>query len=302
MPVHGSAAKVPFYRLVYVCMMFAFWGLLSGVCPVRADNILREPPIVQYSSPYSVRLPYEIRELIPDLLEGERGHRHHQSKISYQHWYNHTVVGPWGPLPREYMPPAIAEGKSAEWKRARVIAAALRFVGYHYRHHYIPDWDPPQGWHTPKAGGTRHDGKGVDCSNFTSFVYNQALGIGFSSDIHKQAAMEGVSIHGEFWGKDVTIIPRQESVAQWKSVLKPGDLLFIRPRSGIGISHVVIWLGAWGISSDNTPLILDSHGADVRDANKQLIPEGVHIRPFRSGSWYASSADHAIRVIQDDKQ
>lgn len=251
-----------------------------------------------YQSPYGVKLPWPIPELIPDLLEGKRGESAGEAKIPESDWYGHSHpwVGPWGPLPHRFKPPKIAEGKSDDWKRARIIATALRFIGYHYRHHYIPDWDPPPGWYTPKPGGTRHDGKGLDCSNFTSFVYNQGLGIHFSSDVHKQAATETVTINGTEQAVTIKLIPRQNSAEAWAKVLKPGDLLFIRPRSSETISHVVIWIGPWGVPGGQ-PLVMDSHGADVRDEDGKLIPDGIHLRPFRPDSWYATRADHALRII-----
>lgn len=269
--------------------------LLLVIVPVgfAADN-----GGADYQSPYGVKLPWPIPELIPDLLEGKRGEAAREAKLPESEWYSHSHpwVGPWGPLPHKYKPPKLAEGKSDDWKRARIIATALRFIGYHYRHHYIPDWDPPPGWYNPKPGGTRHDGRGVDCSNFTSFVYNQGLGIRFSSDIHKQAALETVTVNGTEQELPVRLIPRQDSVEAWARVLKPGDLLFIRPRSSETVSHVVIWIGQWGMPGGR-PLILDSHGADVRDENGALIPDGIHLRPFRSDSWYATRADHAIRIV-----
>jgi len=263
------------------------------VCAAEQGSAQRR----EYRSPYSVRLPFSREELIPDLLRGERGDPRLESKAPHSEWYSKSRhIGPWGPLPREYPPPEIAHDKGVEWKRARVLATALRFVGYHYRHHYIPDWDPPEGWHTPAEGSPRHDGKGVDCSNFTAFVYNQALGLGFSSDIHKQAAMTHVLVHGSERTERVEVIERRGSVEAWKDALRPGDLLFIRPRSGEGISHVVIWVGEWGEPGD-APLILDSHGADTRDANGVVIPNGIHLRPFREGSWYAECAAHAVRIV-----
>jgi len=284
-------------------MTVYFRFLITGLClalalaaiPAKAADELSE---FKYISPYGVKLPWTALELIPDLLEGERGKVRNESKISDFDWYGHShpFVGPWGPRPHKYRPPLLALGKSDDWKRARVIATALRFLGYHYRHHYIPDWDPPPGWYTPKSGQTRHDGKGVDCSNFTSFVYNQALGIGFSSDIHKQAAIDSVTIYGSDRQMPVTVIPLQDSPAAWAKALKPGDLLFIRPRSSESISHVVLWIGDWGLPKGQF-LVLDSHGADVKDSDGTLIPDGIHLRPFRNGSWYATRADHAIRII-----
>ncbi len=251
-----------------------------------------------YRSPYGVRLPFAVKELIPDLLDGERGDPRLEAKIPHADWYRHEKprVGPWGPLPRAYQPPAIAAGRSDEWKRARILATALRFVGYGYRHHHVPDWDPPPGWYMPEPGGTRHDGKGVDCSNFTSFVYNQGLGIGISSDVAKQAATQTAVLNGSGETFAVKVIPRQDSLEAWKKALLPGDLVFIRPRSGEGISHVVIWVGDWGTPGD-APLVLDAHGADTRDSAGVAIPSGIRLRPFRSDSWYRTSADHAIRIV-----
>ena len=238
--------------------------------------------------------------LIPDLLQGERGNPRYESVVPHENWYQHggsPWVGPWGPLPRKYPPPALAQDKEEDWKRARLIATALRFIGYRYRHHYIPDWNPPPGWHIPKPGNPPHDGKGVDCSNFTAFAYNQGLGIGFSSDIHKQAVIESAEVHQTDDQLAVTWIPRQSSVDDWKKVLKPGDLLFIRPKNDESISHVVLWIGEWSVTPDGSTLVLDSHGADVRDADGSLIPDGIYLRPFRPGSWYATRADHALRII-----
>lgn len=191
------------------------------------------------------------------------------------------------------------QGQSDEWLRARVVATALRFIGYRYRHHHLPDWDPPPGWYTPRTGGVQHDGKGVDCSNFTAFVFNQGLGIAISSDVQKQAKTQTAVLNGAGRSFAVTTIPTQDSAAKWAAVLKPGDLLFIRPRKSDAISHVVLWIGPWGVSAEGAPLILDSHGADVRDENGKLIPAGVYLRPFRANSWYATRADHALRLIGD---
>lgn len=288
-------------KLIFRWLLLFIFAVLVTAIPVTCCSAQDEGGgDIPYQSPYRVSLPYTPQELIPDLLDGERGDPRFESKVPYHKWYGHTSnpwIGPWGPLPRAYPPPAIARGKSDEWKRARIIATALRFLGYNYRHHYIPDWDPPPGWYTPKPGGTRHDGKGVDCSNFTSFVYNQGLGIGFSSDVQKQAATGIATIHGSDRTIAVTVIPRQNSIAEWKQALKPGDLIFIRPRNGNRISHVVIWIGDWGMPADGPPLIIDSHGADIRDKEGVLIPSGIHLRPFKAGSWYDTNADHAIRIF-----
>ena len=284
--------------LAAMFLSVAALSLSSSMCLADTD-LAGDDGRAEYRSPYSVSLPWPVGELIPDLLEGERGDPRREAVLPHDLWYQHRDpwVGPWGPLPRHYDWPGIADGKSDDWKRARVIAAALRYLGYQYRHHYIPDWNPPIGWYVPKPGGTRHDGKGVDCSNFTSFVYNQALGFGISSDVHKQAVTESVTIYGTNSNLPVTLIEKPQALEKWAEILKPGDLLFIRPKNGNEISHVVIWVGVWGASKDGLPLVLDSHGADVRDSEGALIPSGIYLRPFRQNSWYATNADHAIRII-----
>ena len=97
-----------------------------------------------YASPYRVRLPWPDDELIPDLFDGERGDPRLEASIAQSAWYG-PRVGAWGPWPRAYLPPAGAQDKSDDWKRARIVATALRFLGYDYRHHHIPDWNPPAG-------------------------------------------------------------------------------------------------------------------------------------------------------------
>lgn len=285
--------------IIFNKILFAAFVAVMSLMPMAASADEGQAAEVAYNTPYGINLPFPREELIPDILTGKRGDPLNESELPLSDWYDHAKVGPWGPLPRAYLPPAEARGKSAEFRRARIIAVAMRYTGYGYRHHYIPDWDPPAGWHIPKPGGARHDGKGFDCSNFTSFVYNQGLGIKFSSDIQKQADMDSAIINGSNESVTVSIIPRQETVAAWKKVLKPGDLIFIRPISGSGISHVVMWLGEWGISPDRTSLVLDSHGEDTRDKNGALIPDGIFLRPFKDTSWYMTNADHAIRIISE---
>ena len=115
--------------------------------------------------------------------------------------------------------------------------------------------------------------------------------------MHKQAATRTAVVNGSGRSFAVTIIPKQVSAEKWAQELKPGDLLYIRPRHSDSISHVVVWVGTWGTSGGGDPLVLDSHGADVRDESGKLIPAGVHLRAFRAKSWYATRADHALRLI-----
>lgn len=250
-------------------------------------------------APYTVQYSGPIEELIGDLLHGERGDPRRESSTPHQEWYaEHTRrnLGSWGPRPRLYAPLEGLASRPLEWKRERVIATAERFVGYGYQHHHIPDWDPPASWPW-KHTCVGHNGKGVDCSNFTSFVYNQGFGLKISSDVHRQAATD----HG-FVGERPLPLERVHLPAEYDqriAVLRTGDLLYIRGREDGPITHVVLWVGSIGRTATGMPLILDSHGAGVEDDAGQSISCGIHLRPYREKSWYNRCASHAHRVFTD---
>lgn len=271
-------------------------GLLGELSTARADKQEASP---DYRSPYSVKFTYSRKELLDDIDNGPRGDPKLQAEIPFSQWYSPRVrmnAGSWGPHPRHYPAPAGIERRSPEWKRERVIAVALRFQGYAYQHHHIPDWDPPADWPWKHVGHGRNS-KGVDCSNFSSFVYNLALGIKPNSAIGRQA--EQLDVPGPGHNIRGVHIQKPEAYADLAKTFKSGDLLFIRSNKE-EISHVVIWVGPIGESPDGTPLIIDSHGANVTDSNDATIPDGVHLRPFREKSWYYNSASHALRLIQGE--
>ena len=176
-----------------------------------------------------------------------------------------------------------------------MIAVALRFQGYDYQHHHIPDWNPPSDWPW-KEIKSGHNGKGVDCSNFTAFVYNLAFGIKPSGDVKEQSKELQISGPGAGRVTKAVRIELPREYTEQSRLLLTGDLLFIRDTHG-EISHVVLWVGRIGIAPNGVPLILDSHGADVRDSQGNTIPSGVYLRPFLEKSWYSRSAGHAIRIL-----
>jgi cell wall-associated NlpC family hydrolase len=260
-----------------------------------------EPREGEYRSPYSVKFSFPVEELIGDLERGPRGDAREESSLPFREWNSprsRKDYGSWGPPARHYPAVPGMERKSAEWKRERVIATALRYQGYGYQHHHIPDWHPPADWPWQQVA-SGHNGKGVDCSNFTSFVYNQAFGIKPSSAIKKQAEQEEVAGPGEGQATRVEVIRKPETYAETTKVLKTGDLLYIRNRSG-ELAHVILWVGPIGQSPKDTPLIIDSHGEGVKDSNGTDIPHGIHLRPFRENSWYFHSMSHAHRIIRGE--
>jgi len=248
-----------------------------------------------YTSPESVKLRHSEKELLQDLLDGERGDPERQSAIPFDEWASDATrkkYGAWGPPLKAHEPPEGIAGQSAEWKRERVLALGLRYRGYSYQHHHLPDWEPPTGWPW-KEVGRGSNAKGIDCSNFTTFVYDVALGIRFTSAIVGQSeATEALC-----GGKKVKIerIEKPETVEACAKGLKTGDLLFVKNKDG-KVSHVVLWVG--GIGGD-APLILDSTGAGHKDSRGGAIPDGVHLRPFRESGWYFKSLSHVHRIIAD---
>jgi hypothetical protein len=274
------------------------WGLV--LVPPLAARAQETPERERaaYRSPYRVEFTLPPEELIGDLERTERGDPRMEAEVPFHQWYSRRTLErwrSWGPHPREYPPPVGLERWSVERKRERVVAVALRYQGYAYQHHHIPDWDPPAGWPWTSTCAGRN-GRGVDCSNLTGFVYNQGFGLRLNTDVHRQS-QERIAM-GRGRGTPIEVVPLPSSYDERLAALRTGDLLFIRSRSGT-ISHVVIWVGPIGRSPDGTPLVIDSHGEDVRDSQGRPIPCGVQLRPFRKNSWYNQSASHALRIFSD---
>ena len=186
-----------------------------------------------------------------EAVTGDFPERDHlpQSPVPPQKWYANPGLGSWGPGSAVYPPVAVPAGYDAlAWKRARVAAVARRYIGLAYRHHHIPAYDPPG------------EGPGLDCSNFTSWVYNYGLGLRFTSAIAAQA--DGPKAPGRRLAPD----------EPWAV----GDLLFITSRDGSHVSHVAVWLG--------DGQLIDSHKT------------GVAVR--RYAGWYRDCLSHVRRVIE----
>jgi cell wall-associated NlpC family hydrolase len=252
-----------------------------------------------YHSPYGVKFSIPVAKLTGDLQNSERGSPQLESTLAYPNWYrNREHLGSWGPPARHYPPPHDLANQGLTWKRERVIATALRFQGYGYQHHHIPDWAPPADW-AWKETAVGHNGKGVDCSNFSAFVYNQALGIKPNGDVHKQSEQRTFAGPGEGRFTRVERIELSKNYQDLVKTLKTGDLLYVKGNPHGKVTHVVLWVGSIGQGPDGIPLVIDSHGQGVKDSNGVQIPAGIHLRPFREDSWYFKSASHASRVLHD---
>ncbi len=263
--------------------------------------LAEEPARETYKSPYSVKFTFKEDELIGDLLRGPRADAKDYARVPFREWYSPATRqrwGYWGPGMRHFDAPPGLTTRSPQWRRERVIATGLRLIGYTYQHHHVPDWDPPADWPRPTEQRTP-GGKGLDCSNFTTFAYNLALGIKPTSDVQAQATMAEAPGPGQNRTTPVRRIELPKSYEDFPRHLLTGDLLFVKNTGG-NISHVVLWVGKIGRSPDGLPLILDSTGTGPLDASGVKIPDGIHLRPFRAETWYFKQASHVLRIIPED--
>lgn len=147
-----------------------------------------------------------------------------ETDVSKSDWGS-SFYGTFGPCPITY-PKVISTSLLASvlWAQMRVVAIAKKYIGLPYKHRHIP------------ALG------GLDCSNFTSWVYNYGFGIRFSSNVKRQSTEAG----------------RQLDPSE---PLLPGDLVFLYDHNQAKIVHVAIYL--------DRAHVIDSAevGVDIRPYN-----------------------------------
>ena len=138
-----------------------------------------------------------------------------QTEVSKEKWQ--SCCGTFGPCPITY-PKVIFPNESLRvaWSRERAVEAAKRLIGTRYAHRHIPQMG------------------GLDCSNFTAFVYNYALGIRIKSNVELQAEQAG---------------RRLDSTTP----LEAGDLVFIYNSSKSSITHAVLYIDKNHIIDDTGP-------------------------------------------------
>lgn len=249
-----------------------------------------------YTSPYSLRFSFAAALLNAGFDQSPWDDPEAEADEPFKAWEDAHAGkrdAAWGPPARQYPAPALPRTDAA-YLRERVLGIAARHIGLAYQHHHLPSWVPPAGWPwlPVKAGA---NGPGLDCSNFTSFVFNYALGIKLPTGVADQGwrvALRGAGGAGCLLAAHVPI----RSFATLGQDLRPADLLYIRNRRG-AIGHVVIWLGPLGRSPDGGHLVIDCSDMARRDAAGQAIPTGVQLRPFRETGWYWRNLVHAHRLI-----
>ena len=190
-----------------------------------------------------------------------------QTDVLHSQWYTAAMVKGWGPMPRLYpevehllasLPPGT---DAAQWKRDRVIAIAKHYIGLPYRHHHIPAWSPEV-----SSQLNPHPGPGLDCSNFTAWVYNFGFGVALHGDVEKQSQMEP---------RPGYTLPHHVRRISAEEGFLPGDLLYIFNPARTAIAHVVLYI--------DEEHIIDSTGTQV------------NVRKF--SGWYKKRLSHAIRIF-----
>lgn len=245
-------------------------------------------------------------------------------------WQTTAKAGPWGPHPASYPTVSIPAGCEAlRWQQQRVLAVIDKYVKaeLNYCHHHIPGWLPPDDssqskpkfrvstpGNTMTCTANRKDTsgnivwQGMDCSNFTSWVYNYALGIPnggkvMTGAIGQQACDSSVA-PGVALDYNYTNIA--EVIAAGK--LQPGDLLYIMGGGGnLQITHVITWIGQQvGVGFDQSQLAPDASsyiGEGQSLTGAWVIADshynGPDYRPFLG--WYQGSISHVRRVLGADQ-
>ena len=205
-------------------------------------------------------------------------------------WYRQNdgryLNGGWGPNAATLPPVAVPDDAGCDattWKQERILSAAMHYAngadnpqGLQYRHHHIPDWNPTastasaaaeksdeQDGRSPEAWGP---GRGLDCSNFTAWVYNFGLGVKFGGSVTKQYA-----------GTAGPMGQRLPAAGPFQL----GDLLYLHPDGNNTVaSHVVIYID-------------DNHVIDSRMDTQNVA--GIQVRQ-REG-WYRTAVLGGWRPI-----
>lgn len=274
--------------------------LLAGFIGMSGP-VLSQYQYDNYQSPYRVEFSYPPEELYqPDQFQ-PRNNPREEASVPFDEWYSvrtRKKFGAWGPVARRFPPLQNYDNLPASWKRQRLLAVAVKYIGLPYQHHHIPDWDPPRSWPWKQVAFGRNS-KGVDCSDFSSWIYNYGLGIKLKTGIKQQALDTQIPRPGGDGFTDARVIRDDNGYDTLIRQLKTGDLLYIKNNQG-ELAHVIMWVGDNGVSPDGAPLVIDSTGSNHYDSNNVQIPIGIHLRPFLKDSWYYRSFSHAHRLIREE--
>lgn len=262
----------------------------------------------QYQSPYTLAFDFDWATLTHGLEKPPFAHWREQGRepafargphdwfapSAYARAHAHPAHGP---LPRHYppsRPPAgVERHRHDAWRAQRLLAVAAAMVGYGWRQHLTPDWNPDAAWFA-RFGLPADPGQGVSGGAYVAWLYNYALGIQLELDVAAQSRARHV--HAPTVGRLTIqrVADARCSYRQLRQQLRPGDVLYlaegyarqdIRRRLDADdpppASHALLWLGEVGQAPAGAPLVSDSHAANwLRDTYGSFIPSGVQLRPF----------------------
>lgn len=272
-----------------------------------------------YVSPYQYAESLDNPELTRDFHEMPRAldNWRNWSLTPFHEWHDFRVIErlhtTWGPHYIFFRAPRGALERPPEWFQKRIVVAA-RVVrnSSPYGHHHMAQWSVPD-----EPRWTEHHyepGYGFDCSDFTNFAYRYGVGIVLETGIVQQSNMQSAPMHLAD-GAIIHVQPQRlfdvqngytKSYDDLTRQLQPGDLLYIRGNASFKnpITHVIMWMGdlAHDTKSKDPHLIMDGHGAVVKDSNGNLIPSGPELRPFTDKSYYFRSFDHVLRYVPLTKE
>jgi hypothetical protein len=139
----------------------------------------------EYASRYRLSFRNSIKSLEAGFDAAPWNDPHLQSDAPYRDWYSQRRRSPWGPAARQY-PSSVSRARNRAWLQERVIRVASNHIGLLYEHHHIPARDPPAEWPWLRVAAG-YNAPGLDCSNFSSFIYNYGLGVKLPTGIRLQA-------------------------------------------------------------------------------------------------------------------
>ena len=247
-----------------------------------------------YTSPYTLRFSVPQPLLDAGFDQAPWNDPDAEGSLAFGIWeagHKEVPGAAWGPPARQYPAPQLPR-QDATYQRERVLNVAARQIGLAYQHHHVPSWNPPPGWPwLPVRAGA--NGPGLDCSNFSSFTFNYALGIKLPTGIGAQGRWRHLAGPGGT-GCLVAEPLHARETAMLIGRLQPADLLYFRNERG-AIRHVALWLGSVG--QGGTPLVIDCTQRRQLDSAGRPIPLGVQIRPFLLSGWYGRHFSHAHRLV-----
>jgi hypothetical protein len=239
----------------------------------------------------------------------------------------------WGPFPISYPKVTVPDGcDNTKWQQQRVLALIDKIVKMklNYCHHHTPSWLPPASQRhstsntsggdansagqcsdagTPKGVGSDEGWKGIDCTTYTSFVFNYGSGCFLNALTGDQGC-----------GTNAPGVALPYTASEQEKFL-PGDILFIAKSADakpLQLSHGVLWTGIQ-LTYDNGPFSMNTLMNNLAPESRKSITKyieaqktagkpvfvisdshyaGPNYRPFIG--WYSSAFSHARRLINPD--